>query len=164
MRINRYEKTVHDADLATAPSPPSPLGFPLAFLDVETDDTKGAAALTRVVLSKSEQCRAMVGLKVGLTQSVVGSEQPRPSPDPRGSALPFDALMPPKQGRGLILRNSWRLFPNPPSASHIVPSRIGSLRLFERSRSGLDRADQYRDLVLRKTWGKSAFRMHLRYG
>jgi transcriptional regulator with XRE-family HTH domain len=72
VRINRYEKAVHDADLATARRIAETLGVPLAFLYAET---KGAAVLTRGDLSKPEQRKAVADLKVRLTQSVAARDK-----------------------------------------------------------------------------------------
>ncbi|WP_152566108.1 helix-turn-helix domain-containing protein [Lysobacter antibioticus] len=57
VRINRYEKAVHDADLATARRIAEALGVPLAFLYAETD-TMAEAILT---LGPVVQARAAQG-------------------------------------------------------------------------------------------------------
>lgn len=69
VRINRYEKAVHDADLATARRIAEALGVPLAFLYAETD-TMAEAILTLGLLSKPEQRKAVADLKTRLTESV----------------------------------------------------------------------------------------------
>jgi transcriptional regulator with XRE-family HTH domain len=58
VRINRYEKAVHDADLATARRIAEALGVPLAFLYADTD-VLAEAILTLGLLSKSEQRKAV---------------------------------------------------------------------------------------------------------
>lgn len=68
VRINRYEKAVHDADLATARRIAQSLGVPLAFLYADTD-VLAEAILTLGLLSKSEQRKAVVDLKARLAQA-----------------------------------------------------------------------------------------------
>ncbi len=68
IRINRYEKTVHDADLATARRIAQSLGVPLAFLYADTD-VLAEAILTLGLLSKSEQRKAVADLKARLAQA-----------------------------------------------------------------------------------------------
>ncbi|WP_201025475.1 helix-turn-helix domain-containing protein [Lysobacter capsici] len=70
-RINRYEKAVHDADLATARRIAEALGVPLAFLYAETD-TMAEAILTLGLLSKPEQRKAVADLKARLAQASAG--------------------------------------------------------------------------------------------
>ncbi|EEF93760.1 DNA-binding helix-turn-helix protein [Catenibacterium mitsuokai DSM 15897] len=67
VRINRYEKGVHDADLATARRIAQSLGVPLAFLYADTD-VLAEAILTLGLLSKSEQRKAVADLKARLAQ------------------------------------------------------------------------------------------------
>jgi len=67
VRINRYEKAVHDADLATARRIAQSLGVPLAFLYADTD-VLAEAILTLGLLSKSEQRKAVADLKARLAQ------------------------------------------------------------------------------------------------
>lgn len=67
-RINRYEKAVHDADLATARRIAQSLGVPLAFLYADTD-VLAEAILTLGLLSKSEQRKAVADLKARLAQA-----------------------------------------------------------------------------------------------
>lgn len=71
VRINRYEKAVHDADLATARRIAEALGVPLAFLYAETD-TMAEAILTLGLLSKPEQRKAVADLKARLAQASAG--------------------------------------------------------------------------------------------
>ena len=68
LRINRYEKGVHDADLATARRIAQSLGVPLAFLYADTD-VLAEAILTLGLLSKSEQRKAVADLKARLAQA-----------------------------------------------------------------------------------------------
>lgn len=68
VRINRYEKGVHDADLATARRIAQSLGVPLAFLYADTD-VLAEAILTLGLLSKSEQRKAVADLKARLAQA-----------------------------------------------------------------------------------------------
>ena len=68
VRINRYEKAVHDADLATARRIAQSLGVPLAFLYADTD-VLAEAILTLGLLSKSEQRKAVADLKARLAQA-----------------------------------------------------------------------------------------------
>ncbi|WP_394539479.1 transcriptional regulator [Lysobacter enzymogenes] len=68
VRINRYEKNVHDADLATARRIAQSLGVPLAFLYADTD-VLAEAILTLGLLSKSEQRKAVADLKARLAQA-----------------------------------------------------------------------------------------------
>ncbi|MBX9401496.1 helix-turn-helix domain-containing protein [Lysobacter sp. BMK333-48F3] len=75
VRINRYEKGVHDADLATARRIAQSLGVPLAFLYADTD-VLAEAILTLGLLSKSEQRKAVADLKARLAQA--GADRPQP--------------------------------------------------------------------------------------
>ena len=68
VRINRYEKGVHDADLATARRIAQSLGVPLAFLYADSD-VLAEAILTLGLLSKSEQRKAVADLKARLAQA-----------------------------------------------------------------------------------------------
>jgi transcriptional regulator with XRE-family HTH domain len=68
LRINRYEKAVHDADQATARRIAQSLGVPLAFLYADTD-VLAEAILTLGLLSKSEQRKAVADLKARLAQA-----------------------------------------------------------------------------------------------
>ena len=70
VRINRYEKAVHDADLTTARRIAQSLGVPLAFLYADTD-VLAEAILTLGLLSKSEQRKAVADLKARLTRMTV---------------------------------------------------------------------------------------------
>jgi len=74
VRINRYEKGVHDADLATARRIAQSLGVPLAFLYADTD-VLAEAILTLGLLSKSEQRKAVADLKARLAQEGGASEK-----------------------------------------------------------------------------------------
>lgn len=74
VRINRYEKGVHDADLATARRIAQSLGVPLAFLYADTD-VLAEAILTLGLLSKSEQRKAVADLKARLAQAGAPGEK-----------------------------------------------------------------------------------------
>ncbi|WP_186442550.1 transcriptional regulator [Lysobacter antibioticus] len=74
VRINRYEKAVHDADLATARRIAQSLGVPLAFLYADTD-VLAEAILTLGLLSKSEQRKAVADLKARLAQAGASAEK-----------------------------------------------------------------------------------------
>ncbi|ALN60108.1 transcriptional regulator, XRE family [Lysobacter enzymogenes] len=74
VRINRYEKRVHDADLATARRIAQSLGVPLAFLYADTV-VLAEAILTLGLLSKSEQRKAVADLKARLAQAGGASEK-----------------------------------------------------------------------------------------
>lgn len=71
VRINHYERAVHDADLATARRIAQSLGVPLAFLYADTD-VLAEAILTLGLLSKSEQRKAVADLKARLAQASAG--------------------------------------------------------------------------------------------
>lgn len=68
VRINRYGKAFHDADLATARRIAQSLGVPLAFLYADTD-VLAEAILPLGLLSKSEQRKAVADLKARLAQA-----------------------------------------------------------------------------------------------
>lgn len=62
VRINRYEKAVHDADLATAQKVAQAMGLPLAYFYAETD-TMAEAIVAFWLLNKTDQRKVLTDLK-----------------------------------------------------------------------------------------------------
>lgn len=65
VRVNRYEKAVHDADLATARQMAQALGVPLAYFYAETE-LMAEAILAFGLMTKSDQRKALAELKARL--------------------------------------------------------------------------------------------------
>lgn len=62
VRINRYEKAVHDADLATALRIAGSMGLPLAYFYAETD-VMAEAIVTFWLLNQADQRKVLADLK-----------------------------------------------------------------------------------------------------
>jgi transcriptional regulator with XRE-family HTH domain len=68
VRINRYERAVHDADLATAGLMAQSLGIPLAFFYAE-NDVLAEVIMSLGLLSPVEQRSALAHLKALLIEA-----------------------------------------------------------------------------------------------
>lgn len=62
VRINRYEKAVHDADLATAQRIADAMGMPLAYFYAETQ-VMAEAIVTFWLLNQADQRKVLADLK-----------------------------------------------------------------------------------------------------
>ena len=62
VRINRYEKAVHDADLATAQRIADAMGMPLAYFYAETQ-VMAEAIVTFWLLNQTDQRKVLADLK-----------------------------------------------------------------------------------------------------